>query len=378
MMGRTLIAMLAVVGVAARCSVAESWRDMADRLLRQPVHGCSNVLEQPVSGLDEDGYGNAAWSLAYAMEALNVMYEATGDPAYLRGGLRVARSLMDSRDSELAGRGDRERYMDYVRGRVMKAWGTGTYSGGRHTCWLVHQGMLLYPIAELCRLVRSGGKALAQHRAETTALERQVREVAQEFDTEWHEGPKKGMAYYVSPDGKVLPNNYQSAMGRVFLALGDRASRSRARKLLAYIRSKLTLDTERDCWLWAYSQRGPDGPAGIGEDISHAAITGSFLYLCWERRGGFSRRDVERLARTFTRAVHLGGGTMAGRLGVAGEGAPEYTAQCGRWAHLARIDPAVEDAIRMYIAAHPTTGALSGPTGALGFAYLARVEKVRR
>jgi len=238
--------------------------------------------------------------------------------------------------------------------------------------------MLLYPIADLCRLVKSGGKALAEHRAETTALERQVREVVDEFDAEWREGPKKGMAYYVGADGKVLPNNYQSAMGRVFLALGDRASRSRAAKLLAYIRSKLTLTDKRDCWLWAYSQKGPDGPPGVGEDISHAAITAGFLYECWEHRAGFSKRDIERLARTFTRAIYLGEGKMAGRLGVAGEGEPQYTAQCGRWAHLSRFDPAVAEAIGEYVAAHPAAGSLSGPTGALGFAYLARVEKLRQ
>jgi hypothetical protein len=238
--------------------------------------------------------------------------------------------------------------------------------------------MLLYPIADLCRLIRSGGKATAKHRARASEMERQVREVVREFDAEWREGPGKGMAHYVGTDGKVLPNNYQSAMGRVFLALGDRASRSRAAKLLACIRSKLTLDRDRDCWLWAYSQKGPDGPPGVGEDISHAAITGHFLYLCWERKSGFSQPDVERLTRTFTRAIHLGDGRMAGRLGSAEEGASEYTAQCGRWAHLARFDQAVEEAIRMYVEAHPATGSLSGPTGALGFAHLARAEKLRR
>lgn len=351
---------------------------MADRLIRQPVHGCANMLTEPVSGLEEDGYGGAAWSLAYAMSALNVLYEATGDRAYVDGAVRVATSLMDVRDHRLAERYGAERYADYLRGRVMKAWGTSHYDRGHHTCYVVHQGMLLYPIADLVRLIRSGGKATEDLRRVADQLERQVREVVAELEPDWRSGPGPGMGYYVSPQGRVFPNNYQSAMGRVYVALGDRESRNRARRLLKYIRSKLTLDKDRDCWLWAYSQNGPDGPAGVGEDISHAAITGHFLYLCWDRKVGFSRHDVERLTRTFTRAIHLGDGKMAGRLGVYQPGDPQFTAQAGRWAHLARFDVAVDKAIRTYIERADAQGAISGPTGALSCAYLARAERLRR
>lgn len=373
----TTLIVAAILSTGASASGAETWLTMADRLIRQPVYGCADVLHEPVSGLDEEGYGNAAWSLAYAMAALNVLYEATGDKACMEGAVRVATSLMAARDDGLAARSGAERFTDVVRGRVMKAWGTGRYSDGKHTCWLVHQGMFLFPIADLVKLIRTGGRTTAALRHVSDELDRQVREVVREFDAEWREGPGKGMGYYVDPRGKVLPNNFQSAMGRVFLALGDRASRNRAGKLLRYIRSKLTVDKDRDCWLWAYSQPGPDGPAGKGEDISHAAITAHFLYLSWERKGGFSKRDVERLTRTFTRAIHVGDGRMAGRLGIYEPGDTQFTAQCGRWAHLARFDIAVEHAIRAYVAGHPTTGAIGGPTGALSFAYLARVERRR-
>ncbi|MBM3495775.1 MAG: hypothetical protein FJX72_15835, partial [Armatimonadetes bacterium] len=223
-----VFAFAVLVSLTGPAHAQETWLAMADRLIRQPVYGCANVLTEPVSGLENEGYGNAAWSLAYSMAALNVLYEATGDRAYVDGGLRVATSLMDARDSGLAVNGKVEEFTDTVRGRAMKAWGTGHYSDGKHTCWLVHQGMLLYPIADLVRLIRAGGRGLADLRPVADKLEKQVREVVGEFDAEWREGPRPGMAYYVSPQGRVLPNNYQSAMGRVYLALGDRASRSRA------------------------------------------------------------------------------------------------------------------------------------------------------
>jgi len=55
----------------------------------------------------------------------------------------------------------------------------------------------------------------------------------------------------------------------------------------------------------------------------------------------------------------------------------DYTGQCGRWGFLARFDPLVETAIRDYIASHPRSGALSGTTGALGYAYLLRARGLR-
>lgn len=349
-----------------------AWHERADALLRQPVYGCADLFRGDVGGLDAEGYGDTAWSLAYALEALTVLHEATGDRAYLEAVLLTSERLMMKRDHLLAAGAAPDRFRDYARGRVMKAWGTGRYSGGRHTCHLVHHGMLLYPAAEAIRLVRKAGASARDLRARADALERQTREVLAEFDAEWREGPARGMGYYVNPEGAVLPNNWQTAVGRVFLALGDRRSRERAGKILRYVRSKLTLDQKRDCWLWAYSQRGPDGPAGVGEDISHAAITAHFLYLCWERRAGFSRRDVERLARTFTRVIHAGDGAMRGFLSPTASTETSYSAACGRWAFLARLDRTVEDAIRAFLQRSPN--GLAGPTGALSFAFLARAS----
>jgi len=359
----------------------ESWRELADRNLQGPLGVCRDIREGTIEGCDDDGYGGAAWGLAYAMAALNVLYEATGEVAYLEYLGRIIENLFAKRDDKLAQQYGEAGYVDYARGRVLKAWGTGHYTGGRHTCHLVHAGMLLYPMADFVRIVRAGGPKTSHLRAQADRIMSQIEETIHEFDDEWRNGPQPNMGYYVDVRGKVLPNNWQSAMGRVFVIMaevtGDAGYRDKATRIAHYIKSKLTRVVEGDYYVWAYSQPGPEGPAGSGEDISHAAITAHFIYVAWEHGIVFTMLDMHRLSRTFTRAIYLGNGQVAAWLGTSRQN-DSLGAQCIRWAFLARFDPQVPQMIRAYMAAHPTSGALGGPTAALGFAYLARAPRLRR
>ena len=330
--------------------------------------------------LDSDGYGELAWGVSYGMMALNVLYEATGDTQYLDRQASLIQQVLARRDSDLAEKHGPEAYTDYQRGRVLKAWGTGHYSGGKHTCWAVHTGMLAYPMAEFVRIVRSGGPELRGYRDAAQGFVPQIEAALAEFDADWREGPRPGQGYYVFPGGAILPNNQMNGPGRALFALADATGkaeyRARAGKLAAFFHSKLTYAADKDCYFWAYSQWKPDGPPGSGEDVSHAAINAHFAYLAWQHRASFDDTDMQRLTRTVTRGVYLGDGRFAATLGG---GAPNdgLTAQIGRWGFLARFDPRVETAICEYVAAHPDSGALSGTTGALGYAYLLRAGKLR-
>jgi hypothetical protein len=329
---------------------------------------------------EADGYGELAWGVSYGMEALNVLYEATGELAYLDRQARVIEDVLARRDADLAERHGPERYVDHQRGRVLQAWGTGHYTDGKHTCWAVHTGMLTYPMAEFVGLVRAGGAKTAAYRPRAEAMVPAIEAALAEFDSEWRDGPRPGQGYYLFPNGAVLPNNQMNAPGRALFALADAtgkaAHRSRAGKLAAFLRSKLTYAPEKDCYFWAYSQGTPEGPPGSGEDVSHAAINAHFAYMAWERRASFDDGDMQRLARTITHGVYLGDGQFAAALGGSAPN-DDLTAQIGRWGFLARFDPEVERAISAYVAAHPKSGALSGTTGALGFAYLLRAQGLR-
>lgn len=331
--------------------------------------------------MDADGYGELAWGVSYGMMALNVLYEATHDTRYVARQADLAERVLATRDSELAAAHGTDRHVDYQRGRVLRSWGTSHYTAGKHTCWLVHAGMLLYPMAEYVRLVRAGGDRTRPWLRRAEAIVPALEEAIAEFDAEWRDGPQPGQGYYVFPNGDLVPNNQMNAPGRALFVLADVTGktehRDRARRLAAFLHSKLTHVADGDYYLWAYSQKTPDGPPGQGEDISHAAINAHFAYVAWEHGASFTDADMARLARTLTRGLYLGGGRMAAALGGR-EPNDDYTPQCGRWGFLARFDPAVEIAIRECVAAHPGSGALSGTTGALGYAYLLRAHEIRR
>jgi len=240
--------------------------------------------------------------------------------------------------------------------------------------------MLAYPMAEFVRIVRRGGAALLPYRGKAEGFLPKIEAAIGEFDGEWREGPEEGMGYYVFPGGAILPNNQMNAPGRALFVLGDltgrREYRDKSRKLAAFFRSKLTHSAEKDCYLWAYSQGKPEGPPATGEDVSHAAINAHFAYVAWEHRASFDDTDMQRLARTVTRGLYLGNGQLAATLGGSKPN-DSLTAQIGRWGFLARFDPEVERVICEYVAAHPTSGAFTGTTGALGYAYVLRAQGLR-
>jgi len=351
-----------------------------------PSYDLRQLAEDNLAGLerlpalDEDGYGELAWSTSYGLLALNVLYEATGDARYLEREAGIIGQVLAKRDVDLAGQYGDGPYLDFQRGRVLQAWGTGHYSDGKHTCWLVHTGMLAYPMAEFVRLVRGGGDATAGLRDQAEATVPKVEAALRESDAEWREGPEPGKGHYVFPDGSILPNNQMNAPGAALFVLADLTGqaeyRSKAGKLAAFLKSKLTHVTDGDYYVWAYRQEGPNGAPGAGEDISHAALNAHFAYVAWEHRATFDDTDMARLARTVTKGLSLGAGQLAGVLG-APEPNDAYTAQIGRWGFLARFDLEVERVIGEYIAAHPQAGALGGATGALGYAYLLRARKLR-
>lgn len=333
---------------------------------------------------DDAGYGSPlAWGTSYVMLTLNLLYEVTGDTAYLEKLLEIAEQAFRKRDIDLAAAaGNQARYTDYQRNRVLKAWGTGSYSDGKYTCWAVHAGMVCFPIAEAVRLVRAGGEKTAAYSERAEALVPLIEEALTEFDAEWRDGPEAGQGYYVFPNGSILPLNQQNAPGRAFLVLaeltGKQEYRDKADKLAAFMKSKLTHVEDGDYYLWAYSPGSPTGAPGRGEDVSHAAINAHFIYLAWSYGSVFDDTDMARLTRTFTDALYLGNGQFSGTVGGTAAN-DKYTPQLPRWCALARFDPRVEQYMLEYVAAHPKDGpgALGTTTGAMAYGYLMRARMLR-
>ena len=90
--------------------------------------------------------GTLAWGEAYIMMSYAAMYRATNDAAYLVNLASHARSVLDHRDSVLG-------WKDYA-GNSRPCWQSTKYSDNQEpVCWVVHSGMITYPMADLARIV---------------------------------------------------------------------------------------------------------------------------------------------------------------------------------------------------------------------------------
>ena len=93
---------------------------------------------------DTNESANLAWGESYVMMGLAAMVEATGDRALLS---ELARHI----DGVLATRDDARGVSDY-RGVSAACWQNTSYQDGAY-CYVVHSGMIGFPIAEAARLV---------------------------------------------------------------------------------------------------------------------------------------------------------------------------------------------------------------------------------
>ncbi|HEY6737929.1 MAG TPA: hypothetical protein VI076_03700 [Actinopolymorphaceae bacterium] len=197
-----------------------------------------------------------------------------------------------------------------------------------HSC--VHTGQIAYPIAKFARLVRTRPELRKDRRLRTKADE-YYEAAAAAAGVHEHEYVQEGRyGYYrslkdtpVNLDGADWPHNYSTSMARVYLELylagRRRAHRDRAESLVRTFADDVQ-PKENGTATWTYYWTGgvaytgwtpADGVSnnfplrGAGtrlEDISHAHIEITMMVTAHEA-GLAGRRDLELLARTFTRDI---------------------------------------------------------------------------
>jgi hypothetical protein len=199
-----------------------------------------------------------------------------------------------------------------------------------------------------------------------------AKESVDAYEPCWHRGPGRDEGYYLLLekgagfwcDGVIAPFNYLASTGQVLLSLIDWKKDPR---LLDRVRRIATL-FQRDCELmpnqsyrfhyWSDAVKGwtraarwsvntPEYSGGwpVVEDMSHGAWSVEFAWMCYERGIVFTRLDMERFARTFTRNVWRGEGKdLAFRVDGTGEGGDTIAAT--RWLDLSPVEPRLFEIIR--------------------------------
>lgn len=178
-----------------------------------------------------------AWRESYRLTAYVAMYEASGDAAYLE-------KAMGRFDVVLKIRDDKREVTDEIRGRIVPAWTSAGYTGGKQYSWIVHAGMVTYPIARCAYLIRRDPKLQERHGTRADGYVEAVEETVHAFEEAWreNEGKKEGW-YHGDYIKRGLPFNQQNALGRTLVALwlstGNEEYRAKAEKLANFLKNRL-------------------------------------------------------------------------------------------------------------------------------------------
>ena len=129
--------------------------------------------------------GTLAWGESYILHAYAAMYRATKDEKYIVRALEQLENVMKNRD-------DKRRVIDAVRGRILPAWGSVKYSGGRfkgkNHVWVVHTGMITYPMTLVVEIIRSDPRLYKRYGKRADRLLRLVRESVDCHDEDFRQG----------------------------------------------------------------------------------------------------------------------------------------------------------------------------------------------
>ena len=294
--------------------------------------------------------GTLAWGESYIMMSYAAMFRGTGEASYLVSLADHALSVLDQRDSA-------KKLKDWA-GKSRPCWQATKYSSGNKPyCWVVHSGMIAYPMIDLVWLVKQNpalssvpvSSTMTLNQAATKVLA-EVEKVVATHDFQYVSGPKSGEGYYrgdpaakaVVPTvaGKALPLNQMNTMGRTLVLLWKVTAKSayltKAKALATYLRNRMK--AYGATYVWTYW--GSTWSKGGGEDISHAAINADFAVLCHEHGLVFSTSDMQRLGRTLFDNIHKDTNTAADRVDGTGTSG-SYKWAVGRWLNLSPYEPRV-------------------------------------
>ncbi len=321
-----------------------------------------------------------AWGESYVMMSLAAMFRATGSPEYL------ARLIWHA-DGVLAQRDDRRGVTDY-RGISAACWRDLHYQPHDEPyCYVVHSGMIAYPMVELARLVRAAGlEDEHAYDGQTFGEKAEAYVTAAEQTVAAHDDQFNPAGYYVfRPDasfltyaGRDVPFNQSNAMGRLLLALydvtGNRDYLDRATALARRLREQMSTGPEGE-YLWNYWGGSYSPP---GEDISHASINVAFAVQAASRGVVFSTTDLQALATTFLTHVYVNDRTFSDHVGGGSTNDPSVRSATALWLGLAPLSTSVYTAARDLYERDYLPDTIGSASNLLGWALLAEHEPIHR
>jgi hypothetical protein len=247
-----------------------------------------------------------AWNVGYDLDACMLGYLATDERRFLDLFSSAFDRVLALRDSQLG-------IVDDVRGRAMDAWGSNRYSEGEvaWTAWDAFAGMLCYPAAVYCRVVKEQSLP-AEYQDKARVFLRKIRAVVAEFDAYWKTGPGRSEGYYFDPTlNAAAPLNHMNLLGLTFVELyrvtGERRYKDRASQLARFFRNRMW-ERGDGALIWEYWPKpetavDADNVPREAEDITHAYINMRFALEAFESGLVFTHEDMLALGRTLSLGI---------------------------------------------------------------------------
>ncbi|MBE0603187.1 MAG: hypothetical protein IH611_06105 [Deltaproteobacteria bacterium] len=324
--------------------------------------------------------GTLAWAESYLLEAYLDMYEATKDNAYLDKFVRQA--------ERVSGATDKARGTKDYRGVSLNGWSSTKYSrNGEPVVFIVHSGMILYPLVRFAEIV-AGEPSLSRHGDAARRFVRLAEAAVSEFDNVWRSVPETGEGTYRFSGDEPLQADLSAPMalngplslGRVIVALhrltGKEAYLEKATGLAKYFKAGLRLNPD-GAYFWGY-RRDLDRFPKV-EDISHGAIDVDFAFQAFQAGIVFTCEDMRRFSRTLVQArmgdlysIHVNGTGGGGNQVVQSD-------TSGGWLELASCDCGVYESVFDYMSSRVKGDKKEHPQVLLGIAKLVKYhDRCRR
>ncbi len=295
-----------------------------------------------------DGYSKAedssrlAWSTSYIMMGMLAYYEYNSDTGLIDKLVTWVDNMLMTRDN-VTGK------VDQKRKRVLPAW-SSTKITNRNYCWLVHNGMIGYPILWLCKIIRHDPSLKAKYGAKVNKYVQDMVLLVDAFKPDWriHLDTKPPTGQYWHPYyGQYQPFNMQNALGRLLFLLYDLTEERRHLHIatrLSYFQL-VNLRKNKHAYIWNYAPSGGHSEEMI-EDISHGGIDVDFAWMSYARGVAFKEADMKCLIETLNVCTKSGG--YSRRVDGKGGPNPKLSFHIGRWGHLAYIDEKVLENLFQY------------------------------
>jgi hypothetical protein len=222
--------------------------------------------------------------------------------------------------------------------------------------YVVHQGMLAYPVALWIEAVKSRPELRERFGADTDRfLAFLQKNLLEKNERDWLDLGELGGGYRSEPKitdriaNRLLPHNQYGALARAWLVLSrvegaDPRMGQRGEAMVRLLRHCMEVDDAHNAYRWHYADWTEYGkPRASGyEDTSHAALTLSLAIEAARRGLIFNDDDMRKMANTWLEVLWNHDETnpqMAST--VDGKGPHEFPAVMRNWTELAQWNPKV-------------------------------------